>query len=131
MLRIAVTVCVLVSMSGCGTIIHGREQEISFNTNPPGAKVRYDGGVRGETPCVVHLKRRPFKNIVVLEKDGYESLQLTVRNSVSLWALLGNVVIGGIPGWIIDAATGSFGACYTDSFSVDLVPLDPATQPAP
>ena len=93
--------------------------------------MRYDGGIRGETPCTVHLKRRPLKNIVVLEKDGYEPVELQVRNSVSLWALLGNVVFGGIPGWIIDAATGSFGACYSDSYSVDLTPISGVTTTAP
>ena len=35
-------------------------------------------------------------------------------------ALLGNFVIGSIPGWIIDGATGSFGAYYEDTYEIDL-----------
>lgn len=119
MLSITALICVVVS--GCGTIIHGRDQDISFSTRPPGAQVIYDGAVRGETPCLVSISRRPLKSIVVFKKEGFQPQELTIKNGVSLWALLGNFVIGGIPGWIIDAATGSFGAYYKDAYEVDLV----------
>ncbi len=114
----------LMLTTGCGSIIHGSEQKITFSSNPSGAQVLYDGGVRGITPCEINLKRRPLKNIVVIQKEGFVDKQIEVKTGVSMWALLGNAVIGVIPGWIIDAATGSFGQIYTEAFQVDLVPVD-------
>ena len=126
MRRLAFVCAIVLSLmlGGCGTIIHGREQDISFTTRPPGAQVVYDGAVRGETPCKVSISRRPLKSVVVFKKEGFQPHELTIKNGVSLWALLGNLVIGGIPGYIIDAATGSFGAYYQDVYEVDLVSLE-------
>ena len=118
----ATTLIVLMLTTGCGSIIHGSEQRITFSSNPPGAQVLYDGGVRGITPCQVSLQRRSLKNLIVIQKEGFIEKQIEVKTGVSMWALLGNFVIGGIPGWIIDAATGSFGQMYTEAFTVDLVP---------
>jgi len=114
---------VLACITGCGSIIHGTEQKITFSSKPAGAQVLYDGSVRGITPCQVSLKRRPLTNIVVIRKDGFADQEIKIKTGVSMWALLGNVVIGGIPGWIIDAATGSFGQIYTETFEVDLAPV--------
>ena len=122
MRRLTLLAC-LVPMLGCGTIIHGREQSISISSRPSGAKVLYDGAVRGVTPCQISLSRRHIKAVVVLNKDGFAEHELQIKGGVSLWALLGNLVGGGIPGWIIDAATGSFGAYYDDAYEVDLVPV--------
>jgi len=100
MRRLLTTSCLIASMlaTGCGSIIHGPEQKITFNSSPAGAEVVYDGGVRGITPCQVSLKRRPLTNIVVIRQEGYTDKEVKVETGVSMWALLGNVVIGGIPG---------------------------------
>lgn len=113
----------LVGLAGCGTIIHGNDQQIGITSTPSGAEVLYDGAVRGITPCQVSISRRPLKTVLVLQKDGYENEEVTIKAEVSLWALLGNIVIGGIPGYIIDAATGSFGAYYTETYAADLSPM--------
>ena len=112
----------LISTIGCGTIIHGREQKISVSSSPSGAQVVYDGAVRGVTPCDISVNRRSGKAVFVLKKDGLAEKEIVARGGVSLWALLGNIVFGGIPGWVIDAATGSFGAFYEDAYQVDLAP---------
>lgn len=121
----------LIVPSGCGTIIHGREQKISISSRPSGAQVYYDGAVRGVTPCDVNVSRRSGKAVFVLKKDAHAEKEVVARGGVSLWALLGNLVIGGIPGYIIDAATGSFGAFYEDTYQVDLdpTPATPANNP--
>ena len=123
-MRFLATAVLAVSMAGCGTIIHGNDQEIMITTSPSGARVLYDGAVRGITPCKVDVSRRPLKTILTVQKEGYGDKNLTIKNKVSLWALLGNVVLGGVPGWIIDGATGSFGAYYTDTYLLDLEPLE-------
>ena len=110
----------LFQLNGCGTIIHGRKQSISVTSNPPGAHVLKEGRTCGVTPCTVEVSRRPLTTTLLLQKEGYQNRTLILKNGVSMWALLGNAVIGGIPGWIIDAASGSFGAYYKDSYEVNL-----------
>ena len=114
----------LVGVSGCGTIVHGREQTLHISSRPSGADVLYGGAVCGVTPCDVTVSRRPLKTVLVLWKDGYHYKKLEIWNGVSPWALLGNLAFGGIPGWIVDAATGSFGAYYKDTYQVDFLGPD-------
>lgn len=110
----------IVLVSGCATIVHGNDQKISVTSSPPGAQVLYNGAVKGVTPCDLELSRRPFKSILILRKEGHPDKEIVVKNGVSMWALLGNFIFGGIPGWVIDAATGSFGAYYQDHYDVQL-----------
>lgn len=114
----------LLGIGGCGTIMHGNKQVLHISSRPPGADVLYDGVIRGVTPCDVSVSRRPLKLDLVLWKSGYRAKKLEIWNRVSLWALLGNVAVGGIPGWVVDAATGSFGAYYTDTYHIDFLAPD-------
>ncbi len=119
---------VLLGISGCGTIMHGNKQTLHITSSPPGADVLYDGLIRGVTPCDVSVSRRPLKIDLVLWKAGYRAKKLEIWNRVSPWALLGNVAVGGIPGWVFDAATGSFGAYYKDTYHVDFMAPDAAYE---
>ena len=109
-------------------VTDGNEQTLHISSRPPGADVLYDGLIRGVTPCDVSVSRRPLKIDLVLWKAGYRAEKLEIWNRVSPWALLGNVAVGGIPGWIYDAATGSFGAYYKDTYHVDFLAPDATYQ---
>ncbi len=125
---LALCTSMLLGISGCGTIMHGNKQTLHISSRPPGADVLYDGVIRGVTPCDVSVSRRPLKIDLVLWKTGYRAKKLEIWNRVSLWALLGNVAVGGIPGWVVDAATGSFGAYYKDAYHVDFLAPDAAYE---
>lgn len=114
----------ILGATGCGSIVHGRTQAITVSSDPSGATVYYEGAPRGETPTTIEVSRRPSRVLLTLKKPGYEEAELEIANGVSMWALLGNFVFGGIPGWVIDAATGSFGAYHQDSYKVALDPAD-------
>ena len=62
-------------LSSCGTIKHGTTQELSIQSNPPGAEVVVDGVDMGQTPLTVDLKRK-HSHIVSLRMNGYESFQV-------------------------------------------------------
>lgn len=113
-------VILVVPLVGCATIVHGNDQKITVTSTPPGAQVLHNGAVKGVTPCDVELSRRPFKSVLTVRKEGHPDRELVIKNGVSMWALLGNIIFGGIPGWVIDAATGSFGAYYQDHYDVRL-----------
>lgn len=121
---VAAAALISIGSSGCGTIIHGNDQRIQVLSRPSGAQVIYQGAVRGVTPTDVEVNRHLQDNVLVIQKEGFVERELVVKNGVSLWALLGNAVFLFIPGWIVDAATGSFGAAERDYYEVDLTAVD-------
>ncbi len=97
-------------LSGCAYLLSTDSQDISVSTNPAGAQViiTTTGGVevfRGTTPTQAHLKRKN-KYFVDVTLNGHESRRIYLEQSLNnktLW----NFLIGGIPGWIIDFASGA------------------------
>jgi hypothetical protein len=72
MKKIAVTLLVIL-LSGCASIINGTNQNLTFNSNPQGAKVYLDGIVMGTTPFTFQAKKNRYNNLRV-EKEGYETV---------------------------------------------------------
>ncbi len=103
------------SLGGCATIVSGRKHQVTIN-NPGGPtyfSVLDDKGNvvhSGLTPQQVTLKSssgpfRPAKySVVYAGQEGAFRDELPTRFN---WWTAGNVVIGGVPGLIVDAATGA------------------------
>lgn len=108
MKRILFATATLVVLSlivwGCATIMHGTAQKIGISSAPSGARVAVDNRDFGVTPLFAELKRGD-DHIVRIELDGYQKVELTVTKSVSGW-VWGNILIGGLIGLAIDAASG-------------------------
>jgi hypothetical protein len=103
------------TLSGCATIVSGRKTEVTLD-NSGGATYFsvldnhnrvVDSGV---TPKQVTLKTTqnwltPAKyHVVYASQEGVEQYDL---NAGFNWWTAGNIVIGGVPGIAIDAATGA------------------------
>src|SRR5690349_18104594 len=63
------------------------------------------------TPGVVSLKRNrkyflPARYTATIEAPGYAPTNVPIGYTVNPW-ILGNVVIGGVPGLLVDNATGA------------------------
>ncbi|OON38959.1 hypothetical protein BTJ39_16525 [Izhakiella australiensis] len=99
-------------LSGCATIVGNESQNVTINTQPPGARfvVQDETGrivAQGITPKTVVLAKSNGSYFgkksyqVMLERPGYvpQTLPLTAR--VNLWYVLGNIPLGGIPGWLL------------------------------
>ena len=111
-LLISVFAC---SLSGCATIVSGRKYEVTMD-NSGGATYFsvLDDENRvvhsGVTPQQVTLKSssapfRPAKyHVVYAGQDGPQ--QIDLNTSINWWTA-GNIVIGGVPGIAIDAASGA------------------------
>ena len=103
------------TLSGCATIVSGRKTEVTLD-NSGGATYFsvMDNNNRvvdsGVTPKQVTLKTtqswlQPAKyHVVYASQDGVEEYDL---NAGFNWWTAGNIVIGGVPGIAIDAATGA------------------------
>jgi hypothetical protein len=104
LLTVILTAIALISATGCGTIMHGTEQDIAISSNPTGGSVTIDGKPRGKTPATVALSRSD-KHIVKIELEGYMPYEMALTSSVSGW-VWGNIVFGGLIGLAVDAASG-------------------------
>lgn len=105
-------------LAGCATIMHGSEQEVSFNSNPSQADVTINGQDIGQTPVVADLDRGE-KHSVEIALDGYEPYQLTITKGVSGW-VAGNLVFGGLIGLVVDATSGGMYKLSPDEVQADL-----------
>jgi hypothetical protein len=124
--------------SGCASIMNGRQASVAIDSYPSNAHVTiHDKNGREvasvNTPGVVSLKRNsnwlmPARYTATIEAPGYQTAEVPIRSTINPW-ILGNVVVGGIPGLIVDNATG---ACWTpkqDSIHQQLLPAAYAQQP--
>jgi hypothetical protein len=103
--RYLMLVAIAIAPAACATIIHGTNQDVAMSSKPDGATVTVDNAPVGKTPTVVRLTRNE-KHTVRLELAGYEPVEIPVTRKLSAW-FFGNLVIGGLLGVVVDAATGA------------------------
>lgn len=114
----------LVLMSGCATIATSDNQPVAFNSDPPGAEVSINGVPQGITPMTIMLDRRAGDQMVQIHKDGYQDQQFKLQKHVA-GMTYGNILMGGIVGVAVDAASGK-ARKFQDAVQVKLVPLGEA-----
>jgi len=110
-------------LGGCAYILSTDSQDISVSTYPPGAQViiTTTGGIEvfsGTTPAQVHLKRK-YKYFVDVTLEGHKSKRIYLEQSLNpktLW----NLLIGGIPGWIIDGVSGAIWKLEPETITITL-----------
>jgi len=123
-----VTTLTSLMSSGCATLTNGLRQQVVVHTSPPGADVIIAGRKCGTTPCEVSLSRKKPPQIT-LQLDGYESeIRLfSTRPTGRIWR---NVWWGGIPGLVIDLATGADNEISPGNVEVNLRPSAYASRAA-
>jgi hypothetical protein len=129
MSRFALLVCLL-AVSGCATIVEGTSQNVAVVTEPAGATCTMDRQAKlvatiDRTPGAAHLDKSSNDLLITCNKDGFKPV--TVTDSAHLvGTTLGNVVAGGLVGFVVDAASGADNAYQPEVH----LGLDPATQAA-
>lgn len=92
-----------------------------------------DNNMQGVTPVTFALKRNELHNIVV-KKEGFEDNSTRTDKEFSYW-IVGNILIGGAIGLIVDLAGGSGFNITPEKVFVNLKtnsqnpPLSSSTQP--
>ncbi len=121
-----VFLCALgLSAGACATIVGGTTQEVLVQSEPSGAGCAIDRngasiGVVASTPGKVILSRSKETAIVSCSKDGYEKSQEALVSSFT-GATLGNILVGGLVGVAVDAASGANNK-YPERVTVVLTP---------
>jgi uncharacterized protein YceK len=130
-------VCILVS--GCASIVDGRDKTVNITSNPAGATVKvFDKNGKqvsmNTTPTSIRLKRNqgyfvPAQYKLVFEAPGYYPSETQIKGTVNPW-YLGNVVLGGLIGIvIIDPATGAMWTFSPNDVNRNLVPSTVSLNP--
>lgn len=113
--------CLLVTCAfniGCASIVSKSDYPVTISSNPQGAEITIvdDDGVtvfRGTTPTTTTLEAKAgfFKGqdyIVTFTLDGHQPVEAKIKRGLDGWYLFGNILIGGLIGWlIVDPLTGA------------------------
>jgi hypothetical protein len=109
-MRILMMIAMAISVSACGTVTRGTNEDVTFNSDPPGAKVQTSTGlVCQATPCTFPISRKQ-EFVATFELPGHRSQQIPVTTGVSgggAAGMAGNILIGGVVGVVVDASTGA------------------------
>jgi len=118
----------IITLSSCATIFSGSRQQVSFNSDPPGAVVKVKGEAVGMTPMVANIKRASNRQ-VTFTREGFEPAQVQLKgnfNPTVLW----NILWLPIPMFGVDYATGAAWRYNNHNVFVNLRPTA-VTRDAP
>ena len=116
----------IVIFSGCATILAGKTQMISVNSNPTAAacNLNRNGQVIGSvnpTPGAVVVEKTKHGISVMCKKEGYLDSTDYLESGIE-GATFGNIILGGLIGWGIDSAVGADNK-YPDFINANLSPI--------
>lgn len=93
-----------VLVTSCATIMNGDMVLMPVGTVPPQAKLLINGQ-QYLSPAMVLVPRGKGNFVLHVEKEGYQSVDIPLKESINGW-VWGNILFGGIVGLVIDFATG-------------------------
>jgi hypothetical protein len=106
----AVLLSAALSVSGCATVTRGTTDVLQINTTPSGAQVQTSNGMSCDsTPCALEMPRRTDV-VVSITKAGCRPIDVNVTHKTADTggaAVAGNILLGGVIGLGVDAATGA------------------------
>lgn len=127
---IAAVAALGVALSGCATIVKGSSQSIAISTPPTtGANCTLsskEGNWMVVSPGVATVEKSKEDIQVRCSKSGYQDAVATIPSDFEGWTL-GNLILGGVIGVGVDAATGAINE-YPHVFQV---PMQPGYSPPP
>lgn len=111
----------LLMLSGCGFLLHGEKQEVTFDSKPPGVAATLDNAVQFVTPHTIALTRSA-NHQVSFKRDSYAPQQIVIMHKF----LIGRSIIGNIlpffpVGLAVDVITGAAWGFEHDYIAIDMV----------
>lgn len=103
-----------------------------MESEPSGARVVLSTGERGVIP-VTFTKKRTESFLVTVSKDGYAPQSVAVESKFSPsggGVTLGNAILGGVVGVVVDGATGAMKGLYPNPVFVNLATPSQTTRAA-
>ncbi len=107
---------------GCATIVSGTSDEVRLSSKPSGASVTVrPGALSFTTPTTVELSCSQGPYLLTFALEGYESQRAYIAAKGNPW-LYGNILLGGVPGILVDWLTGAYVRLVPTEIEVELVP---------
>ena len=124
-MRLLSVLTVAVLLSACSSVVEGTSQEIVVNTVPEGAECAFEreGQIIGhinQTPGGLTIDKTKHDLNIICTKEGYQEATFFNKSDVA-GATVGNIILGGGIGWIIDSASGADNK-YTTPVNITLLP---------
>ncbi|MCK8779116.1 translation initiation factor 2 [Rhizobium sp. NTR19] len=133
-IQIATIAALAAALSSCGSISRGTSENVVISAMPTDAKVSTSlGHSCPQSPCTIKVERKA-EFTVFAEKEGYKPGRLDVKTKISdggAAGFAGNVLVGGVIGMGVDAATGAALDHYPNPAYVVLEPMDPKNPKTP
>jgi PEGA domain len=133
MMRLFTVAAIALPCFGCASVTRGTTENISVATTPAGATAAISGlelPTACVTPCVFQAKRNANLTVTI-EKPGYRSEVITLTKEVPAGGaagFAGNILVGGLVGMGVDAATGAAQDHKPNPVIVTLKPAVPGTR---
>jgi hypothetical protein len=123
-----------IALSGCASIIKGTTQSILITTPPTtGAYcvlTSKEGSWTVTTPGPVKVDKTKDDILIRCTKAGFQDATASIPSDFEGWTL-GNLILGGVIGVGVDAATGAMNE-YPHAFAVPMTPgTSSTTAPMP
>jgi PEGA domain len=118
-------------LTGCATITRGTTEVLVIESEPTGATATLSSGNLCKTPCSIELKRKHDYHVKI-EKPGYETTDTDVKSEISgagAAGMAGNVILGGLIGAGVDAATGATKKLTPNPLKIKMEPILPPPGP--
>jgi hypothetical protein len=116
-----ITLVGMLSMAGCGTIIHGTNTRVQLESTPSSMAV-IDGTIKVRTPASIPLPNNK-SHTISFEQDGCEAQTAYVANSFNAMpTILGNI-LWLLPGLAVDFIAGGAWHLEPNRVKADLVCL--------
>jgi hypothetical protein len=135
MIRLLLVAALAAPCVGCASVTRGTTENISIASTPSGATAEVSGldaPTACVTPCVVVAKRSADITVTV-NKEGYEPQIIPLAKEVpgtGAAGFAGNLLLGGLVGMGVDAATGAALDHKPNPVIVTLQPTAASPRPA-
>ena len=121
-------------LPACATVVEGTSDTVTLSTNPAGAACTVDrNGERvaavAATPASVRISKSRHDLAVTCTKEGYQPATAAAASKFT-GATFGNVLVGGVVGAVVDAASGANNR-YPSEVVLDLAGNRAPPPPAP
>lgn len=124
---------IALSLGGCASVIKGGSQSIAISSPPVSGATCTLTSAQGNwtviTPGAVEVSRSKEDVQVRCVKPGYQDGVATIPSSFEGWTV-GNLLLGGVIGVGVDAATGAINE-YPNAFQVPMQPIVAGAVPSP
>jgi hypothetical protein len=130
-MRFLAVLALAAMLSGCASVTRGTTDQVQILSEPVGAEARTSMGHVCVTPCTLQFGRKD-EFTVTASKPGYHSAEMAVGTKVAgagAAGFAGNVLVGGVIGMAVDAASGATLEHDPNPVILKLVPLRKGEAP--